>query len=826
MSELKLSVIKDDLEQNLRQSEIAPPPETGITYLQQRLNKLGITDQLNRHIFYKPGEVAKVHETTVPWFEADTEGNVVINYFSLTGQPYHWKKEETKWPRPYTRTRLRVPGHYRRQELKTRNQKYFQEKGSAQFPYFTPGILKKYKACKECILPDGKSAPDPIETLFAVEGEFKAFKGDMHGLDIIGIPSIHGFYNGDVRGRLHEDIQELIITCQVHKIVFLVDADLLTLKWEANKDLAKRAESFYSSIKLFRESLQLLIDDSKVKLELVYFMHINTRYANEAKGLDDLLCTYSSVVDEIKKDLLEFQFARKYFAGRMINDPNKDMAQLRKYLGLTDEQEFYETYKEFIGDREFRFRQRRYEYDKEAKQVKFVRHEDADRFMRIGPDWFKIVTKTDKYGIEFDELKVWKISEITRDYKKYPDFLDQVQKYDDFTNEPCWNGNYQRVIKGCYNLCWPIRWDRKPGEFPATEKFLKHIFGGDGTLTNNITGDTFTIALDWLTIFHQQPKQALPVIVLVSKENETGKSTFMKWLRTVYGSNNAVILSNEEFKMKFNGHYISKTLIQIDEGFLDVDKRAEKERLKKLITSDTAYIEFKGADLKLINYYAKIVMSSNDAERVMKIEEGETRWFVIKVPMPNVKDPDLEQKMKDEIPAWLDFLGNRQVFHKRESRLWFNPEYIITDQFKTIVDATKNRLDRIFEDWIAEMFTITGKSELEFSRKFITQQIADGKKSKYAIDDTDIKTYLNSKGMELSPVKWIRSPQLKPENYSIDPSPEAKKAADPQFDWVGYTARAYTFKREDWIKQAGQSEQEVESIVASQPTKSSDDLPF
>jgi len=86
----------------------------------------------------------------------------------------------------------------------------------------------------------------------------------------------------------------------------------------------------------------------------------------------------------------------------------------------------------------------------------------------------------------------------------------------------------------------------------------------------------------------------------------------MKWLRTVYGPNNAVILSNEEFKMRFNGHYISKALIMVDEGFLDAEKKSEKERLKKIVTQDTAYIEFKGADLKLVNYYAKVILNSND----------------------------------------------------------------------------------------------------------------------------------------------------------------------------------------------------------------------
>ncbi len=84
-----------------------------------------------------------------------------------------------------------------------------------------------------------------------VEGEFKYFKGSLVGLDIIGLPSIHGFYNGDVKGKLHEDIQELIITCQVKKVVLLVDADLLTVTWKEDKDLSLRPSSFYAAVKSF-----------------------------------------------------------------------------------------------------------------------------------------------------------------------------------------------------------------------------------------------------------------------------------------------------------------------------------------------------------------------------------------------------------------------------------------------------------------------------------------------------------------------------------------------------------------------------------------------
>lgn len=783
-------------------------------YLTKRLAELSITPEINRHIIRTRRQDGTVLEEPTPFFEADPEGNIVINYFQLSGLRYSWKKEDTKFPRHFIRKRLVKP---------TENQKYSQEKGSGQFPFFTPKILGKYAMAKA-----GQEA-GYIETLLVVEGEFKAFKGDMAGLDIIGIPSIHGFYNGDVRGKLHEDIQELIVACRVKKIVFLVDADLLSLRWEANKDLAKRPESFFTAVKLFRESLQLLLDDTNVELQNVYFMHLLGKFMHEAKGLDDLLVKYSSVHDDILADLMQFQFARKYFAGKLINDPNKDLASLRKYLGLYDEEEFYKCYGEFIGDREFLFRGKRYEFDKEKKEVIFVRHEDADKYLRVGSDWVKMVKKVNSKGQIVTEMKKWNVAEINRDYKvgKNADFfLNQIAKYDDFCVEPAWNGEYKRVHHGCYNLCEPLSWDPAPGPIPNTYKLLKHIFQGSATLDldgtgrlieeHPVMGDQFTVILDWLSILLRYPKQPLPVPILVSKENGTGKSTFLNWLSMIFGSN-MCILGNEQFKMKFNGHYITKFIIAIDEGFLDVDKKQEKERLKQLVTAKTAFLENKGMNVSEIAFYSKLIICSNDADRVMRIDEGESRWFVVKVPVlpkrtvtgqaliergERVKDgqpvdPEklyqekdvdsrLEEKIMKEVPAMIHFLKDRQIFHPQADRLWFREEWFITEQMRVIVEATKNRVDRVFEDWICEQFLLYKLPVLRYPMKHLTEVFNDPKNSKYKIDAIELKAYLE----ERKKLKLGEPARTKlPTGFNVD----------GVIQYAEYMARHFTFKVEDWL---------------------------
>jgi len=820
------------------------------TYLNQRLKDLSITPKINKHLISTENKNIKgrVTETVIPFFEADEHGNIVINYFNLQGNRYSWKKENAKWPIHYQRKRL----------FKTKDdQKYSQEKGSGQFPFFTPGILEKYKLAKLPVETKGRlkgKRQGQIDTLFVVEGEFKAFKGDMVGIDIIGIPSIHGFYNGDVRGKLHEDIQDLIITCGVVKIVFLVDADLLSLRWEEKKDLAKRPESFFAAVKLFRESLELLIDDEKIPLHNVYVMHLQIKYMNDAKGLDDLLSKYPAITEDIKKDLLQFQFAKTYFSGKIINDSNKDMANFRKYLGLYDEQEFYKIYGDFIGAHEFLYKNKRFEYNPDKKEVEFVRHEDADKYMRIGPDWVKIVRKQNEYGHLVEEMKPWSIAEINRDYKvgKNSDFfISQLSRYDDFCNEPAWDGTYKRFHHGCYNLCSPLKWDPEPGTFVNTYKFLKHIFGGQAELQldpetgkliqeNAILGDQFSVALDWLSILFRYPKQMLPVPILVSKENGTGKSTFLKWLNMIFGVN-MVILGNDQFKMKFNGHYITKYLIAIDEGFLDVDKKAEKERLKQLVTANTVYLENKGMNVTKVPYYGKLLISSNDADRVMKIDEGESRWFVVKVPViPNKEvkgqilldcgrklingkpidpllsyqvadiDPDLELKMMMEIPAMIHYLRERNIFHPRTGRLWFDPEHFMTDQFRVIVDATKNRIDRVFEDWIKEQFYTYRLPVLKYSIGYLTEKFNDYRNNKYKIDTLDLRTFFKNRNIEhdKKPQRFRYPEALDiPEDGSLRETKIMMCDAKP--------THPYIFKIEEWI-----SEEDLKTLLPlTDPTK-------
>lgn len=315
-----------------------------MTYLQTRLDQLGVKDytiQVQRI----EGETEIVEK---PYFESDNQDNIRILYPNLDGAVYTYKSNTKDNPEKwFYRTRLKNPTDPKN--------KYTQPAGSGLRPFFPKEIITKYQA---------KTA---IDTLIITEGEFKAVKGCIDGLKVIGAPSIHGFYD-DQKG-LHYDIVRVIETCQVKNIVFLTDADTLTVNWEPKKDLAKRPTSFYTAVRNFADAV------SKLNIQHLkcYFAHISTKFADNAKGLDDLLC---SLDDPAKQDaLFELNFLsgkKKYF--NIIDVTRFQKSQLIGYFGLKSLESFYKMYKQYINEEPFVFRE--VEYQLKNKQLEVVQQED------------------------------------------------------------------------------------------------------------------------------------------------------------------------------------------------------------------------------------------------------------------------------------------------------------------------------------------------------------------------------------------------------------------------------------------------------------------
>ena len=732
-------------------------------------------------IFYRVGKEPEfIEKRNHARYTEDEKGNIVIHYFRLDGHPYEYKGE-AKWGKEFNRVRLKNPHG---------DAKYLSPKGSSNYPFFHPTILSKYKNKEQ------------IKTLIITEGEFKTERACNIGLDVVGISGIHNFYASKEDKRLHPDLVELIKVCQVKQVLFLTDADTVTIKYRPEKELTERPFIFYSAVKNFREAIITLTQSENITLTDFYFGHIKSEFIqHNQKGLDDLLNAFKTP-DAIIHALAQLSFDNTMFDIINISD---GLSKLQSHFGLIDADNFYNTYKDYIANNEFLFKNLTFRFDEEAGKIVKVKHKDTDLYMRVECDWFKVVgVLNGRSGELEEEIKKWSVSEIGRDYGKW--FLESIPKYDTWCNVPSMNGKYKRVHNNCFNLFNPLVWEPAEGSIDTTLFFIKHLFGGAADKDNQILGDQFTVALDYLTIMYQFPEQILPVPCLVSPENGTGKSTFLKWLKDIYGSN-ATIIDNERFKQSFNSHYITKYIIGLDEGFIEVDKRQEKERLKKLATDEKQYLEFKGSNVFEIDFYGKIIICANDADSLMKMEEGEIRWFVVKVPTfasrGYPEDPEFKNKLRAEIPAWLHFLKNRKVFHPKEGRAWFNPHYIITEQMKNIVENTRNYLDKMVDLFIGEMFMKYGLAELTLPLDWLLENI--NKQAKHKLDKLQVKKYLKEK-----------------KKMVAEPSPKHIKIPIGYIDentinyWSG-TDRYYVFKIEEWVKEKIEIRNSTESVHDLQP---------
>lgn len=804
---------------------------TPASYFLQRMHELSLTkeDYTLTTPMFERGEKTE-YTRTLTFFEPDDKG-IRIHYYTAQGLPYTYDKKQeeddsgTKWGKEYSRLRLQEPAELIDKEGVKSYAKYIQPKGSGVYPFLTPGVIKAW------------IDKQYLDTLIIVEGEFKAFKAwkelslseKISGVGFIGIPSIHG-YDGDteVARGIHPEILRVIDDCRVQNIIFLTDADTLTVKWAEGKDLSIRPTSFFNAVKYFREALQSRLDDKEMNLQQVYFMHLKTDLVEkEAKGLDDLLSKYSARSEDILYDLLKMHLARDWFVGLMITDAQFHK-QLRKHFGLEGEKEFYALYKPYIGDKEFRYKTQMYFYD--GKEVVYMRHKDAEKYMRVGADWLATVKIPNYENKPMEEIVKWKVGEIQRDYKRFPGFMEQIPKFDSFFSRPGWlPGTYKRVQHNCLNLMLPLTHDPSPGRFDHTIEFLKHLFQGKGMITwnekmqqyeeQNSEGDPFTVALDYLTLQFCKPTQMLPVPILVSKEFETGKTSFLDWLSMIYGSN-AVVLDNATFKMTFNSHYIGKFIIGLDEGFLDVDKKAEKERLKQLATSKEQQLQYKGVDNKKIAYFGKLIICSNDADNVMKIEEGENRWFIVKVPVLKKKDPDMMDKIKAEIPAWLDYISKRKVFHPKKTRIWFDDKLIMTEQYHKIIQMTRDYFDQVFEEWIKEQFLTYGDPVLRYAMKDILEIMNDPKTAKYKADQKKVLQYLEEK----KKLRKIKGRYKFPVGFDRDMNSEYTDRVNYKHE----NGRYYEFKFEEWLNDKEKEEfaAATEKFRLANPVQEEEKLPF
>jgi len=599
----------------------------------------------------------------------------------------------------------------------TRIVKYDFPKGAKSFPFFPPMLCDKY------------AKGEHIETLVLTEGYKKAWYGALFGLPVVGLGSITSYKDRDTQ-EMYSDIISLIKKCKVKNVIVLYDGDCFNISQKAldnGKDLYKRPSDFFNSCCAVRELLKF-----KDNPPDVYFGHVDSESVDgHPKGLDDIFIAKSGQENELVDDLLTLSKPGVYFKRINITNSTNKMTNL---FNLKFDS-FYQAHADIIKDKEFVYRGTSYRWDEKKKELAVVVPKEANDYFRVGDTYFEFIDVPSVHGKLEKQFHPRKIGTIKQDHGN--SFMKHIPIYKAFCNVPA-HENYAPVIDNCFNLYHKMGHEPEPGECPTSLDFMKHIFG-----------EQYELGLDYIQLLYQRPTQILPILCLISKENGTGKSTFIKWIKHIFGQN-ATVIGNNAFGNDFNASWATKVAIMCEEFF--IDKKQSVERLKSLSTANKIALEFKGKDAQEVDFIGKFILASNEEEKFIIAGDNDIRYWVRKIPLPTIDNVNMEKELIDEIPAFLNYLNNRKMHTQNESRMWFNPDLLVTEALKKLRDANRPKIEKIIVQKVKELFIDTGKKQLLLRMQYIKETILQNPREdehyirKILTENLKIQQYKNDKG--------------------------------------------------------------------------------
>lgn len=282
--------------------------------------------------------------------------------------------------------------------------------------------------------------------------------------------------------------------------------------------------------------------------------------------------------------------------------------------------------------------------------------ENKEKYIRVGTQLFKTVRRPMISGDFVEEKVAWSYETLRQDYGK--NNLPEIGKYDGFCIIPD-HMNYKQVHGTYLNQYEPTPCQPVPGEFPHIRSFLEHIFG-----------DQLELGLDYLQILYLRPTQMLPILLLVSNERNTGKTTFLRFFKMIFGKN-----------ATFN--------------------RRE------------------------IEFFAKFVLCSNNEKNPIIIPQEEVRFWVRKIE-PVAKDNiRLREQMSAEIPHFLYFLLHRELSTHNTSRMWFAPAQLETPALRKIKKYNTNKVEIEIATYCADAMEKLGKDTVSCCPKDMLDVVKD-----------------------------------------------------------------------------------------------------
>ena len=373
-----------------------------------------------------------------------------------------------------------------------------------------------------------------------------------------------------------------------------------------------------------------------------------------------------------------------------------------------------------------------------------------DKYLRISNKWYKKVIND--RGVPGLEL-VYK-QNLIEDFGKVEGWriINQAPKYINSTCRPN-NVNYQESIETpsgdkYFNLYLPLPCQPKEGTWKHVEELFRHVFG-----------EQYELGLDYFQLLYTHPTLHLPVLLLVSNEQGTGKSTFCRFTGWFFGGNVTTLEANQ-FRDKFDSDWKNKLILYIEEAVLD--KPEDMEKIKNLVLQETSKTEAKGLDRKEIPMFLKLIFCSNDESTPVQLNRHDTRFWVRKVPVLNktTSVPEsFDDELKTEIPAFMHFLLHRKLTTRKEDRLWFRRDLLETEAWRNIVyHNSRSPLEKTLPELLLQIMEENNVDELHYTPTDVSLIIENSKCGREVPKD-------GSSIIRLLRNKWGLSPMETPMYY-------------------------------------------------------------
>jgi len=527
-----------------------------------------------------------------------------------------------------------------------------------------------------------------------------------------------------VKKEIHADIASLCVNCSVDRIVVLWDGDCRNISL---KDLKKgdninsRPNKFYQNALTIARRLNKAFKQLGIKeMPKIYFTTIKSNeIQGNPKGIDDLFIQFlknEETTKEIKYDLNNIGIIdnSKYFEWIDISKVTTKESvnkELYHYFFLDDVNRFYQYHKECIKSNTFKFNDIYYQYDslkekvierelkdnnrdkqKENTMENKTKRFDYNNFIQIDNKYYRVVEDqfNGQYQYEYQSLKQWNANDIIREIGRKE--LKLIPFYEDEVYQPLPPNQYQQNFRGRWNTYPQIKHKIISKHFDDIQKLLKQLFPNP---------KHYKMVIEYLAVLMQRPTQKLPVLTLVSKEQNTGKSTFIFLCKLLFQENATL-----QTMLSLNGHFNiswAKSLVVLAEEIQFNEKDGNIYiTIKITTTAKTIPVEGKHENGMQSACHTHFIFATNKEEEFIKLDPEDTRFLIFKVPGKVKKEnyiDNLHQKLIEQVGAFAQYLLNYKLEYKNPeiNRLYFRAEDIM-NEFK--VKVMKESRPQIIQDLI------------------------------------------------------------------------------------------------------------------------------